>query len=170
MRRVPTDSTEVPAPVGFLALRGGADGRGGVGGETKAKKHWLRSGSPPPRYTHPFSSPKMEKLWNDLELDLENEDEAKINALIRELDRDLPRDDSDAEDSDKLRELKERVDLLKDHAPSLYNYARALQIAGQDAQAERFYQESLSCCVLTNSSSQAERLCVAAICCNLGGI
>jgi tetratricopeptide (TPR) repeat protein len=156
-----------------LVLRGGSEandaGAGGNGGGQKDEQHWLRSGDPPPRYTHALSTPKMEEMMRDLQLNLTDETEAKIDALIRELDRELPpEDEPHAAGADSVRECRERAMLMNHHRPSLYNYAHALHMSGDEAGAVRVYSEAIACAPVTNESSAADRHCVAAACCNLG--
>ena len=147
-----------------LVLRGAGDGgeqnstedkegaRGGHGQGRPKKQHWLRSGSPPPRHSFPLSGPKMEDMLRELDLDLEDAEEAKLDALIRELDHELPPAD-DSEDDGLVRELHARTQVLRKHAPTLYNYARALHLAGDAAKAAAAYREALACCALPPSSA-----------------
>ncbi len=166
-----------------LVLRGGSGKDGGAGagpgagtgagaqgeGDVAEEKHWLRSGARPPRYTHALSSPKMEQMMRDLELDLEDETEAQVDALIRELDQELPpEDEPDVAGADAVRKLRERAQLLAGHRPSLYNYARALHLSGDEAGAARLYAEAITCAPVTIESSATDRRSAASACCNLG--
>ena len=78
----------------------------------RRQQHWLRAGAAPPRHSFPLSSKRMERLVEELELDLEDPEEAKVDALIREMDRDLPPDDHDSEAEQaaagELARLKDR--------------------------------------------------------------
>ena len=67
-----------------------------------------------------------------------------------------------------MRSLQERTLLLPAHAPTLYNYARALQLAGDSTQAAEIYTRALSCLSVTNASTCEEKRCVASVCNNLG--